>query len=499
MKASIKKKLFMAVSALVVFYVLLSWLLNNLFLVDYYYLNKKSALKESYETINKIYQGEPFAILLDLDRLERTENLHIVVTDSSYNIKYVSSLKEEDYFRSAAKPPQENEAFLIIRAAIAGHSGKITVGQPVIQRFVDSRLNSEYINLMGVLNNGDVVFVSTPVVAIQESAGIANKFFLVTGLFTILTGFIAAFFFAGRLTKPILHLNDIAQRMAKLDFSKKYSIKGNDEIGELGDSINSLSDQLEKSISELRQANEKLLKDIEKERKIDEMRKEFISNVSHELKTPLALIQGYSEGLKLNVNESEEDKNFYCDVIMDETAKMNKLVKQLLELSQLDGGYLNLDRSEFNLAQLVNYVLKKYDPAIKENQINLDTSLEKDLVIDADADRIEQVVVNFLVNAINHVDDKKTIRVKVSAEKDKARLSVYNSGSSIPEEYREKIWESFYKVDKARTRSYGGTGLGLSIVRAIQELHNNRFGVENLPEGVEFWIEADLVQPGVNQ
>lgn len=489
---SIKFKLFLAISGLIVLYVLLSWFLNNQFLVKYYYMNKENTLTESYEKIDKTYAGQPFEILLDLEKLERTESLHIIIFDSFQNIKYNSSFKEEGFFGKPSKPPHLSESSIIPENEVIEKTHGADSKHPVIEKSTDRRLNTEFINLVGLLNNGDYIFISTPVVAIQESAEIANKFFTVTGLITILTGLFIIFFFTDRFTKPILQLNEIAQRMAKLDFSKKYTVKSYDEIGELGESINSLSTQLEKSITELRQANEKLIEDIEKERKIDDMRKEFISNVSHELKTPIALIQGYAEGLKVNVNESEEDKNFYSDVIIDESAKMNKLVKQLLDLSQIDTGYARLEKTDFDLTQLVEYVLRKNELLIKENQIKLVTETEKDLTVNGDMDRIEQIVVNYLVNGINHADDRKTVRVKVRKEGGKAKVTIFNSGDPIAEENIEKIWTSFYKVDKARTRSYGGTGLGLSIVRAIQELHQNAYGVNNVEGGVEFWFEIDL-------
>jgi signal transduction histidine kinase len=461
--------------------------------VQYYYLNKESTLKETYEKINDIYQGQPFDVLLNLEKIERTEGLHIVIRDSFYVTKYDSSYKEEDFFH---KPSNPRFVEIIIPGspehAVLERTAEVTRDHPIIQKSNDRRLNSEFINLVGLLDNGDYIFLSTPVIAIEESAEIANKFFSITGLVTIFAGLVIVFIFAGRFTKPILQLNEIAQRMAKLDFSKKYTVTTYDEIGELGESINSLSDQLEKSITELRQANEKLIEDIQRERKIDEMRKEFISNVSHELKTPIALIQGYAEGLKVNVNESEEDKNFYCEVIVDESGKMNKLVKELLDLSQIDTGYVRLDKTDFDLTQLVEYVLKKNALLIKEQHIRLIREMQQDVMVHADIHRIEQIVVNYLINAIHHADRERVIQVTVNKEKDKARVTIYNSGDPIPEESLEKIWTSFYKEDRARTRSYGGTGLGLSIVRAIQDVHHNRYGADNLENGVAFWFEVDL-------
>ncbi|HEY8465107.1 MAG TPA: ATP-binding protein, partial [Bacillota bacterium] len=282
-----------------------------------------------------------------------------------------------------------------------------------------------------------------------------------------------------------------AQKMADLDFSQKYSGTEQDELGELGRSINSLSAQLEKSISDLTKANQQLQADIERERLIDEMRKSFISNVSHELKTPIALIQGYAEGLKVNVNEDAESKNFYCDVIIDEAGKMNRLVKQLLELAKLESGSLPLERDNFAIEKLLQQVLKRNQLLFEEKGVRLETGNPTGLWVNADIELIEQVINNFLSNALNHVDETRLIRVTVRQVGEKVRVVVFNSGLPIPEESIDKIWTSFYKVDKARTREYGGSGLGLSIVRAVQEAHGNAYGVINRADGVEFWFELD--------
>ena len=495
MKQSVKHKLFIFISSLIIFYVLLSWFLNSQFLDKYYLYNKKRILVESYKQINSLYKGDPTRLSLELEKLESMRGLRIIIFDQNFNHKY-DSYPGRGYWRP--KPPRGNrhteEGPMPLEKVIGFREREILKGKTVIRILTNANLKADFIYLFAKLDNGDILFLSTPVAAIKESVQIANQFFLFTGLFVIITGSILVFVLAGRFTQPLLELSEIARKMAMLDFSHKYPVKTNDEIGELGISINSLSDQLEKSIFELKEANEKLKDDVERERKIDEMRKEFISNVSHELKTPIALIQGYAEGLKLNVNEDEANKNFYCDVIADEAKKMNKLVQQLLDLSQIEAGYFHLERSEFNLSALVEQVLKKNELLFKEKNLQLVFMKERELKVNADYDRIEQVLVNYLNNAVNHVDEKKIIKVSIKEENQKARISVYNSGKHIPEEYFDKIWASFYKIDKSRTRKYGGTGLGLSIVKAIQEAHHNNYGVNNVEGGVEFWFELDLAE-----
>jgi len=486
MRMSVRTRLFLGISGLIVFFVLFSLLLNSQFLGKYYIWQKEAILVESKEAIDNLYQGDPELISLELEGLERNRGLNISILGPDYMMKYNSSFR---IFNSEfRRRPLER---LPLTHSMQVEMQGLNVGDYIVDVVPDPRLKTNFLALAARLRNGEILVLSTPIAAINESTAIANRFLLFTGLITVVLGGIIVFLYAKRFTKPILDLNDIAQRMSKLDFSKKYPVQSDDEVAQLGRSINSLSDQLDKAISELKEANDKLREDIERERRIDKMRKEFISNVSHELKTPIALIQGYAEGLKLNVNEDEENKNFYCDVIMDEADKMNRLVKDLLDLSQIESGYFKLEKTTFDISLLIDRVLEKYRPIVTDKKIKVDVEKEENVLVNGDISRIEQVLVNYLNNAIDHVDDSRLIKITLTNRDDKVRVSVYNSGKTIPEEALDKIWTSFYKVDKARTRDYGGTGLGLSVVRAILELHHNAYGVENKDDGVLFWFEAD--------
>jgi two-component system, OmpR family, sensor histidine kinase VanS len=494
MKLSIRQKLFAVISGLIVMYMLMSALLNTKYLPKYYLYTKKNVLVESYNSIKYKYIEGPEEIEYELEIMERTKGFHIIIQSSDFVTKYDSLPKK---YNQNQKPSKQPSTQILSRnyaeAYIKSKAKEVLSGKTIIERATNHKLNSDFINMVSLLSNGDIIFITTPVAAIEESVQISNKFFFITGLITVVIGIISIFIITGRFTRPILEMNTVAQRMALLDFDKKYSITTEDELGELGKSINSLSDQLKDSILELRSANEILKRDIEKERKVDEMRKEFIHNVSHELKTPIALIQGYSEGLKLNVNDDEENKNFYCEVISDEARKMNSLVKQLLDIAQIEAGETEIDKAPFEILPLINQVIKKNAILFQERNINILISGAEECRVIADYSRVEQILMNYITNALNHIDEKGILKIKAAESGSKVRVSVFNSGKQIPEDKIEKIWQSFYKVDKARTRNYGGTGLGLSIVRAIQEAHNNRYGVDNVEDGVEFWFELDIV------
>ena len=279
--------------------------------------------------------------------------------------------------------------------------------------------------------------------------------------------------------------------MENLDFDVRYKENRHDEIGVLGHSMNSLSDKLEQTISELKTANNELELDLQRRSEQEQMRQEFLANVSHELKTPIALIQGYAEGLQDNVNDDPESREFYCEVIVDEADKMNKMVKKLLSLNQLEFGKGQVHLEHFDLQQVVQSVLSSSEILFRQKEVTLSYNGDHPVYVWADEYMTEEVVMNYVSNALNHIDGEKIIEVKIVSCDGKARVSVFNTGKPIPEEDIDKIWSKFYKVDKARTREYGGNGIGLSIVKAIMEAHNQAYGVKNYDNGVEFWFELD--------
>lgn len=294
-----------------------------------------------------------------------------------------------------------------------------------------------------------------------------------------------------RITRPISELTELSRKMSDLDFEAKYESKVGNEIDVLGDNFNRMSSQLETTISELKSANNELQRDIEDKIKIDKMRKEFLDNVSHELKTPIALIQGYAEGLKENISDDSESREFYCDVIMDEASRMNKLVKNLLTLNQLESGKDAVVMERFDIVSLIRGVLQTMNIMIGQKDAKVIFEAEKPVYVWADEFKIEEVVTNYVSNALNHLEGEKEIEIKLQDEDNHVKISVFNTGTPIPEADVPNLWNKFYKVDKARTREYGGSGIGLSIVKAIMESMNQEYGVQNFDNGVEFWFTLD--------
>lgn len=327
--------------------------------------------------------------------------------------------------------------------------------------------------------------------SIVDSVRVTNSFIQYVGLGVAFISVIIVYLFASYITKPIKDLSSISEKMAELDFNTKYGGQDKGELGLLGHSLNYMSEKLQDNISQLKAANIELKKDIENKIQIDEMRKDFLSNVSHELKTPIALIQGYAEGLKEGISEDPESMDFYCDVIMDEANKMNNMVKKLLTLNQIEFGNEDLIMERFDITELIHSIVNANTIRANQNDIQMIFEETKPVFVWSDEYKIEEVITNYVSNALNHCEFEKKIIIKIIEKEKCVRVSVFNTGKNIPEEDLNNIWIKFYKVDKARTREYGGNGIGLSIVKAIMDAYDKECGVINHEDGVEFWFELD--------
>ena len=483
-KHSLTRQITSIVSLLVAGAILLCWVLNTTLLPRYYMHNKKEVLIENYQTISNAsaqneLESDEFAVTFD--NLCSNGNIMALILQQDGKVLR-SSVNDLDALRT--------EFWDVLL-----HGDKMEVlysnKQYQLLKKTDTRLDSEYLVLVGVLENGDMVLMRTAVESIRESAAISNRFLLFAGAAAIVASILVAFFTTRHITKPLQQLTDISKRMVDLDFNAKYeSDQSNSyEVEELGNHINRLSENLERTISELKTANVELQDDIEKKIQIDEMRKEFLSNVSHELKTPLALIQGYAEGLQECINDDAESREFYCEVIIDEADKMNRMVKKLLTLNQLEFGNDQVIMERFDMTELIRGVANSTRILMEQKGIRLELENSEEAWVWGDEFKEEEVITNYMSNAINHADGEKLIRVFYTRSEDKLRVSVFNTGQPIPKEDIEKIWVKFYKVDKARTREYGGSGIGLSIVKAIMDSFHQRCGVINHEDGVEFWME----------
>ncbi|MDD6428513.1 MAG: ATP-binding protein [Lachnospiraceae bacterium] len=362
-----------------------------------------------------------------------------------------------------------------------------------ILRLKNPEVESEFLVLWGTLPDSNLIMIRSGLGSIRTSAIFASRVLLLAGLISIGLAIIASLFFSRRITDPVRRLTRIASQMASLDFNAKYEPeKKPNEIDELGDCMNELSKTLEGTILKLKQANADLLQDLKAREENEKMRREFSSSVSHELKTPLALIIGYAEGLNDAVaSDNEEDRRFYCNVIIDEANKMNHIVKELLDLSHLEYGEQIMNLERFDVTEVISGVIRSNSILTDREGISVSFIHNGSAYVWSDPFFTEQVITNYFSNAIHYCENEKKIEVKITEREKDYRISVFNSGAPIPEEAIPHLWEKFYKVDKARTREYGGSGIGLSVVKAIVDDLGKECGVVNHQNGVEFYFDLD--------
>ncbi|PGM96914.1 sensor histidine kinase [Bacillus cereus] len=313
---------------------------------------------------------------------------------------------------------------------------------------------------------------------VDEAVQMVQDYYIYIVAFVVVLIFLASFYYSKQIAKPLLKINDTTKKIAHLDFTEKIPITSKDEIGDLSQNINTLSNKLHSHIGQLEQ-------DIEKERKLENTRKEFISGVSHELKTPLSIMKSCISILKDGV--AEHKKDYYFQAMEKEVDKMDILILDMLELAKFESGTYNMKMDSFYIDGVIEEICEQLSAEIEKKELSVHKHICPAEVI-GNQNRIEQVIVNFITNAIRYTPEKEDIIISVIDEKNRIEVCIENKGAHIEEEQLDKIWDRFYRVDAARKRSQGGTGLGLAISKNILELHNAEYGVKNTEDGVLFYF-----------
>lgn len=548
MQHSIRHRIMLIYVGLMVATILAILVVNNWWLERYYVNQKLKVMEEAYNTVNhkvmeEAQDGESISSVISRELEaewqqwgqmpfdENGEDADTQTDDSENSGSFRSYWKQKKKNRTATNSDQDNDTILrtirtfgernnLTTVLIDSSTGKAFLSSgresdflaQKVQRYVlgkgggdaqilkehdnyivetnyDKRSNASYMEAWGFFSDNSTLFImSMPLAGIHDSVMLANRFTTFVGFVALILGTIIMYFVANRVIKPVLALAALSEKMSNLDFDAHYEADAQDEIGILGRNINNLSSRLKDAIGALQDANRQLQHDIDEKTQIDEMRKEFIANVSHELKTPIALIQGYAEGLTEGMCEDEESRNYYCEVIMDEAGKMNKMVKQLLTLTALEFGNDAPSMDTFDITELIQDLIRSSSILIQQNEATVCYQPDGPCMVFADEFKIEEVVTNYLTNAIHHLDGERRIEIRVEKIGETVKVTVFNTGNPIPEADLPNLWTKFYKVDKARTRAYGGSGIGLSIVKAIMDIHHQSCGVVNVEGGVEFWF-----------
>ncbi len=346
---------------------------------------------------------------------------------------------------------------------------------------------SQYIVYGTFLDNDTGIVLYSSIDVIKENARIASWALFALSLFALIMFFAVTIYYANFFTEPIRKITRTTKKIARMNFDEtcpSFRIK---ELDELSDNINILSASLNKALTDLKTENYQLEMDIATERKLDKTRKTFIANVSHELKTPISIIQGYAEGMKYGIGcDSTEE---FCDIIIDEASKMNSLVIKLMEYLQYGSGGYNPKFTAFNISELISDCLCKRQLQLDEAGVSVEFDVDESFTGYGDTELIRNIFNNYLSNAQSHIDYDKKLIIRASDIGQSYRVSVYNSGKPIPGTDIENIWQSFYRADKAHSRKEGRFGLGLSIVATLQDIHGEKYGVINGDKGVEFWFD----------
>ncbi len=523
MKKSIKWKITIAFVMVMVCLIGSILLFNTLFLENLYVNNKKEVIKRSYYALesgitNAYAEGYTLSDLFRrkkgsegtyressiesfLRELQEVYGVSVVLADSDNNYYSLFQNSERlnrrmmDYiYKDGANSKDLKVLEKTDNYTIAINNHSVPNPEPMPRMFRDA----SDIECFGFLSDEETAFfINIPIESIKEPIDLFNRVLIVVSIVALILGSIIIYIVSSNFSKPILELANISKKMSRLEFENKYEGKRDDEIGVLGTSMNEMSSKLEKSIKELKNANYKLKQDLEKKEELDIMRQEFVANVSHELKTPISLIKGYAEGLETTeIVENIESRDYYISVIKDEADKMGAMVRELLSLSEIERGMDTVDFARINLRELIDGVSKSFELKLKEKEVDLSVDVDPDIYVWADGYKLEEVMRNYLSNAINHINDNKIIRISTEDRGSNViRIKVYNSGIKLDSSEMNKIWEKFYKVDKAHTRSYGGTGLGLSIVKAIAKEHNTECGCNAIDaygtSGMEFYFDIN--------
>ncbi|MBV7274948.1 HAMP domain-containing protein [Clostridium sp. PL3] len=488
MNRSITLKLFIVTALVFIIFISSTLTIQSLFFGKFYISKKKSDLQNGVERLRSSYnksKDDQKTVELIKD-FEDINNAKVVILTDSGKSKFVIRPGSEKI---------DNLRVRLINDLIKNWTAKsdvitnIKTNNKPMTIITERKLNETRYIISVVPNNSkdEIMFAVSSLQPVSEASSVIKEFYLYFFIGAIFLIIILSLIYSNMVTEPLVKLNETASKMANLDFTQKCDISRQDEIGNLANTLDFLSENLNESLTSLKKVNIKLAEDIEKERKIEKMRKEFVAAVSHELKTPISLIGGYAEGLKDDIFE-ENEKEYYIDVIIDESKKMGNLVADMLDLSQLESGSFKLVKEEFFIDELIKTTMKKFLAVVNDKNIRMDINVIEKVKVFADWTRMEQVITNFITNAIRYTDENGNIVVSMEEIGDEVSVSVENTGKPIPKEEIDKIWNNFYKVDKSRARKLGGTGIGLAIVKSILDLHHGEYGVKNTETGVKFYF-----------
>ena len=468
---SIRNKIFLQVGLLITTMILLMIIANSLLAEPYYLYRQRQQMMDYFQTINAL-SDQDYDDTDIFSQIETEGTMDLFLENADGEDIYVSLNFQNDLRVQKQMPGAPPTA---APPALETISVDNVDGNLQFTQVLESNFNIENLILTGTLDNGLILEMRISLQYMRASIEVINQILLLIGLVFILISMAIAYMLSISFTKPILAINTAAERMQGLNFDTHCDVTTKDELGQLSANINHMSDALSDTIDTLHVRDEK--------------RRALLNNVSHELKTPLTLMQGYAVALKNNVLKNPEKTDFYAEVIIDETEKMSLLVETLLDIDQLELDKKKMTLRTFEVNAFVKEVFRKFEHLMEADGLDHHLTPCSDIDVVCDPILMERVLKNLLSNAIRYMGEEKKLHISIAPYKSSVRIEIMNSAEHVEDEELEKLWESFYKMDKARTRDHGGHGLGLSIVKAIQQAHHQPYGAKNMTEGICFWFE----------
>ncbi len=472
--------IFVRVAVIFVIFTVVLSLSNITLLLKFFVFKEKSALLDQMSIINECSLSDTDALLNTMSEIREKYNFDVEIYTGRGTILHTThGGKMMDFYNL------NDQRFDMSREEMVPITQKTYADGTVISESVRNFDQTEFLVCTKEIESGTFAEIRIQKSLVADSAKIANQFILIISGICLVLSIAWIFAFARKFSRPITQMNDITKGMASLDFTQKIATTGSDEIGELSRSINYLSACLSEALEDLKQKNARLKADIDAQLRLDQMRRAFIANVSHELKTPISIINGYAEGLKMDINPRSRLE--YCDTIISEGNRMNQLVLSILELSKYESGQIPISLSRVDIAETAAQLT---DRIFKGSSVTAQCQIPENTFVLADSLQINQVLNAFLENALAYTPENGKVTLTATGDS-VVRISVFNTGSHIENEVMPHIWQSFYRGDTSHKRDSSHFGLGLSIVSAILKMHNSRCGVYNTNEGVCFWFELE--------
>lgn len=432
------------------------WLFQVCFFDSYYEHVKTKDMDEIATKISQNYKNEHFDDILDDISFNRGVCIEILSNDNSI---YIHNDLSKGCIKDNDNPVISNYKKNFIRSNEESVSYKVT----------NPKFKNKILFYAMKLDDNNYLFINTSIEPLGWATNILQSQLVYITLIVLILSFVIAYFISKKISTPIIKINNAARIMSKGEYDVVF------DTNETIDELNELSNTLENTCNELA--------------KTDELRKELLANVSHDLKTPLTMIKAYAEMIRDITYKNKEKRNENLNTIIDEVDRLTYLVNDILDFSKMQSEVITLNYTEFDLNLVINNVINKFKALNKYNHYNFIYTGKNKIIVEADKKRIEQVIYNLLSNAINYSETKKEIKINVIEENDEYKIEVIN-WSFIKKEELKFIWDKYYRTDKNHKRNTVGTGLGLSIVKSILELHKFNYGVtSSKKDGTNFYFE----------